>query len=121
MFKMKKQFCGSFDAKCQEESVPISLLVLLDMVLNGTNINTQLSSASVPQPTLSLAQLLMFNCSVRRRENVTACSTKHNQERETPLPIYLCVMVHTKTRKRELVDTLYGMGVSLLTLSMVWA
>ena len=113
MFKMKKEFCGSFDAKCQEASVPMSLLVLVDMVLNETNIKTQLSSASVPQPTLSLAQLLMFNCSVLRREDVTACSNKHNQEREAPLPIYLCVMVHTKTRKRELVDTLYGLGLSV--------
>ena len=116
MFKMKKQFSGSFDAKCQEESVPISLLELVYMVLNGTNIKTQLSSASVPQPTLSLAQLLMFNCSVRRRKYVTACSTKHNQERETPLPIYLGVMVHTKTRKRELVDTLYYLGLTYVVI-----
>ena len=83
------------------------------MVLNGTNIKTQLSSASVPQPTLSLAPLLMFNCSARRKEDVTACNTKHNQERETPLPIYLGVMVHTKTRKRELVDTLYDLALSV--------
>ena len=48
MFKMKRQFGGSFDAKCHEESVPISLLVLVDVVLNGTNIRAQLSSASVP-------------------------------------------------------------------------
>ena len=111
MFKLKKQFSGSFDAKCQEESVPISLLVLVYMVLNGTDIKTQLSSASVPQPTLSLAQLLMFNCSVRRSEDVTACSTKYNKERETPLLIYQGVMAHTKTRK--LVDTLYDLGLSV--------
>ena len=45
IFKMKRQFSGSFDAKCQEESVPISMLVLVDVVLNGTNIKAQLSSA----------------------------------------------------------------------------
>ena len=93
--------------------MPISLLVLVDMVLNRINIKTQLSSASVPQPTFSQAQLLMINCSARRKEDVTACNTKHNHERETPLPIYLGVLVHTKTRKRELVDTLYDMGLSV--------
>ena len=36
-FKMKRQLSGSFDVKCQEHSVPISLLVLVDMVLNETN------------------------------------------------------------------------------------
>ena len=49
MFKLKKQFSGSFDAKCQEESVPISLLVLVDMVLNGTNIKTHSKSLTRPR------------------------------------------------------------------------
>ena len=72
----------------------------------GTHIITQLSSTSVPQPTLSPKQLLMFNSSPCRREGVSACDIKHNQERETPLPIHLGVMVHTKIHRRDLVDTL---------------
>ena len=31
---------------------------------------------------------------------------RHNQEREIPLPIDLRVMVHAKTRKRELADNM---------------
>ena len=38
----------------------------------------------------------------------------HNQERETPLPIYLGVMIHTKTQKRELVGILHELGLSIL-------
>ena len=49
----------------QEKYMPISLLVLVGMVLNGTNIKTQLNYAS----------------------------------------IYLGVIVHIKTRKRDLVHT----------------
>ncbi len=35
MLKMKNHFSGSFDAQCQEKSVPVSLLVLVSMVLYG--------------------------------------------------------------------------------------
>ena len=33
MLKMKNEFSGSFDAQCQEKSVPVSLLALVSMVL----------------------------------------------------------------------------------------
>ena len=111
MLKMKNDFSGSFDAQCQEKSVPVSLLALVSMVLNGTNITTQPSSASMPQPALTISQLLMFNCMACQRK--TAAITRHSQERETPLPMYLGIMVHTKTRKRALVDSLFDLGLSI--------
>jgi len=58
----------------------------------------------VPQPVLTISQLLMFNSFVCRRETIAVSATRHSQ-RETPLPVYLGVMVHTKTCKRDLVDT----------------
>ncbi|KAG0715880.1 hypothetical protein GWK47_010917 [Chionoecetes opilio] len=98
----------------QEDFVPVSLLALVAMVLNGPNIKAQSSSSTMPQPVLTISQLLMSNSMVRRRENQQApCTTRHNQGRKTPLPIYLGVMVHTKTRKRELVDRLYYLGLSI--------
>ena len=39
MFAMKRKFNGSFDTQCQEESVPISLKVLVNIVLNGLTSN----------------------------------------------------------------------------------
>ena len=112
MFKMKNQFNGSFEKKCQEESLPASLLELVSMVLNGPNIETQ-SSSSISQPVLTISQLLMHNSLVRTRKNHTSSTIRHNQERETPLPIYLGVLIHTKTRKRELVEILYELGLSV--------
>ena len=47
MVKIKNYFSGSFDAKCQEESVPPSLLALVVMVLNGPNIEVQSSSSVI--------------------------------------------------------------------------
>ena len=83
------------------------------MVINGPNIEAQSSSSAMPQPVLTISQLLMYNSLVRRRKNQATSTIRHNQERETPLPIYLGVMVHTKTRKCELVDTLHELGLSV--------
>lgn len=113
MLNMENQFCGSFEPNSQEESVPKSLLALVAMVLNGASIEAQ-SSSSITQPVLTISQLLMSNSTVRRQKNEQAsCPTRRTQGRETPLPIYLGVLVHTKTRKRELVDRLYDLGLSI--------
>lgn len=115
MFKMKQGFTGSFDAQCQEESVPPLLLSLVAMVLYGPNIKTQSSSSSLPQPALTLSQLLMHNSLGRKRETSTTSrpTTRHSQDRETPLPIYLGVMIHTKTRNRAIVDDLFHLGLCI--------
>ena len=109
--KMNNQFNGSFENNCQEKSVPASPLALVAMVLNGPNIKAQSDSAT-PQPVLTISQLLMFNSSVRRRKELIS-TPYHCKERETPLPVYLGVMTHTKTRKHQLVDHLYELGLSI--------
>lgn len=83
------------------------------MVLNGPNIKAQSSSSAMPQPVLTISQLLMYNNLVRRQENQATSTTRHSKERETPLPIYLGMMFHTKTRKCEFVDKLYELGLSI--------
>ena len=89
------------------------VLALVTMVLNGPNIKCQTSSSSVPQPALTLSQLLLYNSTKRYKENATD-NVRHSQQRETLQPIYLGVMFHTKTRKRELsVDTLFHLGLCI--------
>ena len=112
MFKHRNQFDGSFQANCQETSVPASLLALVSMVVNGPNIEAQ-SNATTPQSVFTISQLLMHNSFKRHRTQQSTNIIRHSQERETPLPIYIGVMIHTKTRKRELVDTLYELGISI--------
>ena len=112
MFKLKNKFNGSFAPHCQERSVPTSLLSLVAMVLCGPSIEIQ-SSTTLSQPILTISQLLMHNSLLRHRKDRVSSTVKHSQERETPLPTYLGVMLHTKTRKRELVDTMYQLGLSI--------
>ena len=55
----------------------------------------------------------MYNTTIRRRENSSASTPKHSRERETPLPILLGTLIHSKTRKRELVDYMFELGLSI--------
>lgn len=114
ILKMTTAFSGSFNTHCQEESVPNSLIALVSMILNGPNIKEQSSHSTIPAPTLTISQLLMFNsCARRRKSTGSVQSTKHSHDRETPVPVYLGVMIHTKTRRRDLVDELYRLGLSI--------
>ena len=60
----------NFDYSSQEASVPKSLLVLLRMILEGTNINLELFYAA-NHATLSLAQLIKFNSVKHKRRDTT--------------------------------------------------
>ena len=51
---------------CQKQSVPNSLATLVSMILNGSSIESQ--QHYVSQPTLTILQLLVFNCFSHRRE-----------------------------------------------------
>ncbi len=77
MFKMVNKFNGSFETACHQDSVPVSLLELVAMVLNGPSIEAQSMLSEVPLPVLSIAQLLMHHSSVRRRESQATSTIRH--------------------------------------------
>lgn len=110
MLKLQATFAGSFDPDCQVRSVPHSLSAMVAMILNGPNIKSQ-GCDGVSQATVSIAQLLQYNMSVRRRPGSTG--VYHQKARETPLPIYVGLMFHARTRKRDLIETLFDLGLSI--------
>jgi hypothetical protein len=64
----------------------------------------------------SIAQLVIFNSVKRGRKETKSAKqtvTRHNLNRETVLPLYLGLLIHIKTRKRDLIDTLYAHGLSV--------
>ena len=109
MLRTKAVFSGSFSHDCQEKAIPDSLLALSRMILDGPDIKSQ--SVTVSQEGLSVSQLLLFNSNIRRRCKSTG--SKHNKDRETPLAIYVGLMVHAKTRSRDIVDMLHHLGLSV--------
>lgn len=84
---------------------------MVNMILHGPNIQSQSSKTSA-QSALSIAQLLQYNGFVRRREG-TLKRERHNRNKETPLPIYIGLSIHAKTRSRDLVDSFYDLGLSV--------
>ena len=105
------QFAGSsFPQGCQEASVPKSLVALVSMILDGQAI-TRRDGDESRQATMSIAQLLQYNSSVRRRRGSTGIH--HRKCKETPLPLYLGMMIRGRTCKRELIDILFNLGLSI--------
>ena len=111
MFQKKHSFNGSFRDD-NLDSIPATLLALIQMILGGTSIKTQTeNNEDVSSAVLSLAQLMIFNSVKRARKG--SHSMRHSPDRETLLPLYIGILVHSKTRKRDLVDILYSKGMSV--------
>ena len=101
---------GSFSQNCQRGSIPQTLLSLVNMILEGPKAKRQ-STIKPSQAALPLAQLLTFN-SVKHTPKTEEC-TRHVKSQETLLPVYVGVMLHLKTRKRDLMDRLHSLGLSI--------
>ena len=105
--------CPSFDCTfaedCQQRSVPQSLLTLLTMILHGTSIKNETNYKS--QAALSLAQLIFYN-SVRHPKTDSK-DVRHRRDREPPLPLFVGAYVHSKSRSKDMIDTLHKMGLSV--------
>ena len=111
MFGKAKSFTG-FPLGCQKESAVSPLLcALVNMILEGPSIKEQ--SENTTPAALSIAQLLKFNSIKHRRTQGTSHSVtvKHMTAQETPVPIYIGLMLHAHTRKKELVDRLNHLGI----------
>lgn len=114
LFQFKSQFSGSFDECCQENSIPETLLALIQMILQGPSIENATNRGNC-QTSLSIAQLVGFNAvkTVSHRSRQNTLSTKHSKSRETPVTAYIGMKIHAVTRKKELVDTMYTLGLSV--------
>ncbi|KAJ8393374.1 hypothetical protein AAFF_G00060960 [Aldrovandia affinis] len=112
MFGEAKPFTG-FPEGCQEESVPPLLLALVSMILEGPSIKEQMADTN--PAAIATTQILKFNSVKHKRTRGTTSSTsvRHSVAQETPLPIYIGMMLHAHTRKKELVDRLSHLGLSI--------
>ena len=115
VFQMKHVFKGMFRENCQEESVPLFLVALVNMLLDGSSLADQSESYQHrTTASLTLSQLLSYNM-VKSRSHDPTSSPKQRQtrDRETPVPIYLALKVHAETRKKGLVDTFHNLGLCI--------
>ncbi|KAG0720104.1 hypothetical protein GWK47_049141 [Chionoecetes opilio] len=80
------------------------------MILDGPNIKSQ-SGDGVTQATLSTAQLLQYNSSIRRR--VDSTTVRQNKDKRNPIAHLRGLTVHARTRKRDLIEMLFDLGLSI--------
>ena len=106
---------GTFDTDCQRSAVPYLRLALVNMILEGPSVMSKSEQDTMGvNAGVVLSQLLIFNAVKRHREPQSyATTTRHDPNREPPLPVYLGLLVHAETSKKHLVDKLYRLGVSI--------
>ena len=113
IFQKQYKFTGSLtDGHYYDK--PASNTALVQMILGGTNIQTQTGKNHVVKTAaLSISDLLTFNdgkCS--RRESIST-HTRHSRERETRLALHIGLLLHNKTRKRDFIDSLFDKRLSV--------
>ena len=108
LFDEFPKFTGSFTHDFPERSIPMTLFTLVRMLLEGCQIDTERSPNSC-KAALSISQLIRFN-SIKRERKEAVKEIRHHPDRETPLPLYIGLMLHAETRKRDLVDKLSKLG-----------
>lgn len=110
MKEHKTKFKGPFTDEDIQNAVPRCLLELVRMIEHGPDIQSQLEN-DVSQSDMAIAQLLMYNyhAKVPKKAEVQ----RHSVERETPICIYIGLLIYAKTRKRQLIDSLFQHGLCI--------
>ena len=78
------------------------------MLLNGPDVQHQDNHES--QACLTISQLVCFNIKSRRPSSE---SHQHFKDRETPLPLYIGLNIHTQTRSEKILNGLHKLGISI--------
>ena len=102
IFGYPSKFNGSFDNECQRTAVPNVLLTLIRMILEGTNIAcADQSSTRSGRSNIALVISLLIAFNSVKFSSGSSNAVRHSEDKETPLPIYLGLMIHAMTRKRD--------------------
>lgn len=86
-----------------------SLQLLINMIVGFTSPTDD--DASIHTLTSTVSQIIQFNCAKKRSD--TSTYSRHNTNTETPLSIYIALLVHSRTRSRSLVDKLSSLGICI--------
>ena len=105
---VKNKFDGEFQNEGQKRSVPIELLVLISMLIDGVSIDNKGFSQEVH----SVSQLIVYHFGNRKTlEDGTYSRKRHPKHLETPLPIYIALKIYATVRSRILIDILFSLGI----------
>ena len=98
---------------CQEGCIPKTLLRFIQMVLRGTNIQTDADNSSTKQADLTISKLIVYNSYIRQGRDRKSITAYHSQVREMLIAVYLGLLLHSQTRQKNLINKLYFLSLSI--------
>ena len=106
MSSITNSFNGSFLENCQEKSIPLRLLSLCSLLIDGCDPHKK----SASQSALTISQIITREYR-KRWDNHQSTTRLHLKARETPVPIYIGLKLYTTVRSRTLIDKLFHLGI----------
>ena len=100
------QFDGCFTSSCQQESVPSALKTFVSMLLNDVDLKN--NDCTNLQTVLTVSLTILSNYTKK-----PTSSAQHSPRREPPLPLFIGLKVHTKTRSKKMITNLYNLGLNV--------
>ena len=102
LLRHEQQSNGDISKERQFEGISSSTFQLISLIIKGGN--AQDYTPKYPEKIIAnLSQLVMFN-TVKNKRKETVSHVRHSKLKEPPLPVYLGMLIHNKTRKNVLVN-----------------
>ena len=102
----KNEFNGSF---IEESPLPCELLILLNLLMNGSNHE----EPGFSLPVKTLAQITLHNHRIQRRRGESSGEPhqQHNADKESPFLLYVSLKVFSATKRSEIIDIHHAHGL----------
>ena len=108
MSKVKKTFNTHFGGNSQISLVPIEVLVLISVLIDGVDV----SNKTFSQSAVTCSQQIMYNFQKNKRKK-SVQSTRHFKYRETPVVIYVSVKIFSILRSKTLIEHFFMLGICI--------
>ena len=108
-------FTGTFTTKCLSEPVPNILLTLLQVLLDGSSMNTsddQETSNARNRVAYTISNLVISN-SLKRAPKSSTKTLYQSRDRETAFPLYVGLKLHAYGRLKSIIKHFHQLGVSV--------
>ena len=111
LFESEETFNGDISKERQTGSVPKELVHLIGLILEDKP-HHEASAGNCRSLAVKLSQTIRFNA-VKTKRNSAEINVRHSTQNEPPLPTKIGLMIHSKTRKKSIVNELAADGLSV--------
>ena len=98
----KSNMCFQFETECEKNSVPPRLLSFMALLLEG-------DASNISRGVLTTSQIIVYNFRSKKQYGSESITRRHINN--TPLVMYISLLLHNKYRCKDLLDELNGLGL----------